>query len=274
MIKLQETYPTLAHEKAARAIVSYFQQLPETAAVLLVNSCARGRATPDSCLDVLVLVAPETLAQQGQQLNDNWQAFYKTDPHFVALAQAGRFAEVHLDIEDGRYTPTPRTIDEPADSFELAVGNHLAYSLVLWERSGYATQLKQQWLPYYAETLRQERLVQIQNACRHHLDHIPLYARRELYFAAFDRLYTGFQLFMQALFIAHSTYPIAYNKWIREQVEVILELPDLYRLLPGVLEVRPFISGIITSRAQELATLLELYTEKKLPAAPQSNSQN
>ncbi|MAT99817.1 MAG: hypothetical protein CL608_21970 [Anaerolineaceae bacterium] len=273
MIKLQETYPTPAHEKATRAIVSYFQQLPETEAVLLVNSCARGQATSDSCLDVLVLVTPQTLAQQGQQLNDSWQTFYKTDPNFAALAQAGRFAEVHLDIEDGRYTPTPRTIDEPADGFELAVGNHMAYSIILWERNGYATQLRQQWLPYYAQPLRQERLVQIQNACRHHLDHIPLYARRELYFAAFDRLYTSFQLFMQALFIAHNTYPIAYNKWIREQVVEILGLPDLYRLLPGVLEVRPFTSGIVTSRAQELATLLELYTEKKLPAAHQSNFQ-
>jgi predicted nucleotidyltransferase len=266
MSKLQETYPTLAHEKAARAIVSHFQQLPETAAVLLVNSCARGQATPDSCLDVLVLVAPETLAQQGQQLTDNWQTFYKTDPHFAALAQAGRFAEVHLDIEDGRYTPAPRTIDDAADDFELAVGNHMAYSIILWERNGYATQLKKQWLPYYTETLRQERLLQIQNACRHHLDHIPLYARRELYFAAFDRLFTSFQLFMQALFIAHGTYPIAYNKWIQEQVEGILDLPDLYHLLPGVLEVRPFTSSIVTSRAQELSTLLDLYTEKNLRA--------
>lgn len=268
MTKLQETYPTLAHENAARAIVSYFLQLPETAAVLLVNSCARGRATPDSCLDMIVIVEPELLAQHSQRLNENWLSFYKTDPHFTALAQAGRFAEVHLDIIDGRYTPIPRTIDDAADSFELEVGNHLAYSIILWEQNGYATQLKQQWLPYYPESLRQDRLAQIQNACRHHLAHIPLYTRRELYFAAFDRLYTSFQLFMQALFIAHRTYPIAYNKWIREQVEEILGLPDLYRLLPGVLEVRPFTSGIITSRAQELATLLELYTEKNLPALP------
>lgn len=269
MIKLQETYPTLAHEEATRAIVSYFQQLPETAALLLVNSCARGKATPDSCLDLVVLVAPDALAQQGAQLNANWLTFYQTDPCFAALAQAGRFAEVHLDIGDGRYAPTPRTIDDGPDSFELEVGNHLAYSVVLWERNSYATRLKQQWLPYFAEPLRQERLRQVQDACRHHLAHIPLYARRELYFAAFDRLYTSFQLFMQALFLAHGVYPIAYNKWIQEQVEEILNLPDLYRLLPGVLEVRPFTSSIVTSRAQELATLLDLYTEKNRPAPAQ-----
>jgi hypothetical protein len=92
--------------------------------------------------------------------------------------------------------------------------------------------------------------------------------RRELYFAAFDRLYTSFQLFMQALFIAHRTYPLAYNRWIREQVEEVLGLPELYRLLPGVLEVRPFESGIVTCRAQELAALLAFYTEKVAEPEP------
>lgn len=261
MIQLQETYPTLAHESAAGAVVSYFQALPETEAVLLVNSCARGQAAPDSCLDMVVFVAPQTLAAYGAQMNDNWLAFCQAEPHFAALKKAGRFAEVHLDIVNGRYTPAPRTIDDGPDSFELEIGNHLAYSVILWERSGYATQLKKQWLPYYTESLRQERLRQVQDACRHHLAHIPLYARRELYFAAFDRLYTSFQLFMQALFLARGVYPIAYNKWIRAQVEEILALPDLYRLLPGVLEVRPFESAVVTGRAQELATLLAVYTE-------------
>jgi hypothetical protein len=261
MIELQESYPTLAHETAARAVVSYFQALPETESVLLVNSCARGRATPDSCLDIIVFVSPESLVRHGQRLNANWLAFYRSDPRFAALAQAGRFAAAHLDIVDGRYTPTPRTLDDPADSFELAVGNHLAYSVILWERSDYVTRLKKQWLPYYPEPLRQERLLQVQNACRYHLDYIPFYAQRELYFAAFDRLYTSFQLFMQALFLARGVYPIAYNKWIREQIEDILGLPDLYRLLPGVLEVRPLESAVVTGRAEELATLLTIYTE-------------
>lgn len=261
MIKLQATYPTQAHENAAAATVSYFQQLPEAEAVFLVNSCARGRATADSCLDIVIFVAGETLAQHGPHLKEDWHSFCQSEPCFAALAQAGRFATTHLDIVDGRYTLIPRAIDDGPDSFELELGNHLAYSVILWERSEYATRLKKQWLPYYAESLRQERLRQVQDACRHHLDHIPFYARRELYFAAFDRLYTSFQLFMQALFIAHRTYPIAYNKWIREQIEEILGLPELYRLLPGVLEVRPFESAVVTGRAEELATLLTICTE-------------
>ena len=43
------------------AVVDFFGQRAETEAVLLVNSCARGKATPDSCLDIAVLVRPEVL---------------------------------------------------------------------------------------------------------------------------------------------------------------------------------------------------------------------
>lgn len=262
MSPLQGTYPTPIHEAAAEAVVVYFQQILETEAILLVNSCARGRATPGSRLDMIVYVTPESLARDGQRLKGEWLAFYRTDRRFEALRQIGRFAGVHLDIVNGHYTPSERTVDDGADNFELEVGNHLAYSVILWERSGYARQLRRLWLPYYDEQRRQARLIQVQNACHHHLDHIALYARRELYFAAFDRLYTTFQLFLQALFITRRTYPLAYNNWIREQIEDILELPELYRLLPGLLEVRPFESGVVTGRADELRILLALYTEK------------
>jgi hypothetical protein len=258
---LTAAYPTQAHETAAGAIISYFQALPETETILLVNSTARGRATADSCLDMVVFTSTEMLALCGDEMQAGWQDFYQSDPRFSGLRQSGRFAEVHLDILDGFYQLNSRTIDDPADSFELEVGNHLAYSAILWERSDYTAHLKATWLPYYSEELRQERLKQVQAACRHNLEHVPLYAARELYFAAFDRLYTAFQLFMEALFISRSTYPIAYNKWIREQVEDILGLADLYRVLPGLLEVRPFQSSIVVSRADELDTLLSLYTE-------------
>lgn len=261
MAQLPSTYPTPVHEAAAEAVVVYFQPILETEAILLVNTCARGRATRNSSLDFIVCVAPEALAMASQRFKDEWLAFCRTDRRFAELRQVGRFAEVHLDIVDGRYAPRVRTIDDGADGFELVVGNHLAYSVILWERSDYARQLRRQWLPYYGESLRQARLVQVQNAFHYHLDHVALYAERELYFAAFDRLYTSFQLFLQALFIARRTYPLAYNKWIREQIEDILGLPELYRLLPGLLEIRPFESGVVAGRAEELRILFTLYAE-------------
>ena len=65
------------------------------------------------------------------------------------------------------------------------------------------------------------------------LHHIPLYIKRGLYFQSFDRLYNAYQEFLQALFISRCTYPIAYNKWIREQVEEIAERIALRALRLG-----------------------------------------
>lgn len=45
-------YPTPEHERASRAAASYFAGHPGVDAVLLVGSCARGKASPDSCLDL------------------------------------------------------------------------------------------------------------------------------------------------------------------------------------------------------------------------------
>ena len=50
-------YPSQEHERAAEAITSYFAALEEADAVLLMSSCARGKATVDSCLDVQVIVS-------------------------------------------------------------------------------------------------------------------------------------------------------------------------------------------------------------------------
>lgn len=91
------------------------------------------------------------------------------------------------------------------------------------------------------------------------LHHIPLYVERGLYFQSFDRLYNALQEFLQALFIARRTYPIAYNKWIREQVEEILGLPELYAQLPRLLEIRHFESREIAEKAVTLERLLEAY---------------
>lgn len=96
-------------------------------------------------------------------------------------------------------------------------------------------------------------------ALPNNLHHIPLYVERGLYFQSFDRLYNPFQEFLQALFIARRTYPIAYNKWIREQVEEILGLPELYAQLPRLLEIRHFESREIAEKAVTLERLLEAY---------------
>jgi hypothetical protein len=120
------------------------------------------------------------------------------------------------------------------DTFEIGIGNLVAYSAPLGESGPHLGALRAHWLPYYDEALRLDRLAMVREACLYDLAHVPFFAGRGLFFQSFDRLYKAFQEFLQALFISQRVYPIAYNKWIREQVEGWLGLPELYAQLPAL----------------------------------------
>jgi hypothetical protein len=81
--------------------------------------------------------------------------------------------------------------------------------------------------------------------------------RIERAFHAFHRLYLAFQDFLQALFIALRRYPIAYDKWIREQVEDMLALPQIYERLPAIVGIDRLAPAQVAARARELRTLLD-----------------
>ncbi len=59
-------YPT-PHGRAAKAITDFFSDQPDAEAVLLTNSCARGTATADSCLDLQVLTPTASVAPLDQE---------------------------------------------------------------------------------------------------------------------------------------------------------------------------------------------------------------
>ena len=61
------------------------------------------------------------------------------------------------------------------------------------------------------------------------------------------------------LFISRRIYPIAYNKWIWEQVEEILGMPELYAQLSHLFEIKQFESSEIADKAKEVEQLLEEY---------------
>ncbi len=260
-MNLEATYPTEEHETAANAIVEFFKSNYKIDAVLLVNSCARGKATRDSCLDIITLAKPDPSRSQFNELEAGWIDFEKSSPAIRALYGAGKYSVVHPDFISGVFHP--REQDEAAgpDDFEVQIGNFLAYSVPLWQGSDYYLELQQEWLPYYNDELRQKRLEQVRWFCLNNLHHIPLYIERKLYFQSFDRLYNSYQEFLQALFIARRTYPIAYNKWIREQVEEILGLPELYAQLTHLLEIQNFESNEIADKAKELEELLDRYCQ-------------
>ena len=69
--------------------------------------------------------------------------------------------------------------------------------------------------------------------------------------------YKAFREFLQVLFIARRTYPLSYTKWVREQVENWLALPELYRELPPLLSVRNIEGVEVGEKAAALHRLLE-----------------
>ncbi|HXX36549.1 MAG TPA: nucleotidyltransferase domain-containing protein [bacterium] len=252
-------YPTAAHEKAAEAVVGMFRHLAPVPAVILRGSCARGRATRDSCVDIVVLTSDAASPDDRRTLEQSWERAYRVEAVYETLRSVGRFSHVDLDVTDGRFAEPPRGWTSGPDSFELEIGNTVAYTVPLWQRGEAFNRLAGQWLPYYDDARRARRLAATIGFARNNLAHVPLYVERGLYFQAFHRLYHAFQEFLQALFIAHRTYPIAYDKWIREQIEEILGLPDLYRQLPGLFEYRRFESDELTARAEHLERLLGEY---------------
>lgn len=256
-------FPTELHQQTTETVAAFFAASPLVDTLLIVNSIARGQATPDSDLDLAVLVEPSVPAAAIQRLEQDWVSYSTSQPTLVNFRQSGRFAHIHLDVVQGVYFDETWDDGGGPDAFEIEIGNQLAYSVPHSPPGPYFQQLHAKWLPFYAELLRSKRLEMVRNAALYDLDHVAFFVQRGLYFAAFDRLYRAFQEFLQALFIARRTYPIAYNKWIREQVENWLKLPDLYAQLPTILSISQLESPELVQKSIKLRALLEHWTQEE-----------
>ena len=254
-------FPAPLHHQVAELVREFFATQAHVDTVLLVNSCARGQAVPDSDVDVAVLVESSTSAEELRELERLWGEFAAGQALIDRFRQAGRFSQVHLDVFDGRITPSIWDDGGGPDSFEVEIGNRFAHSLPLHEAGARFRELQAEWLPYYPENVHLRRLAMVRDACAYDLDCIPFLLERALHFQAFDRLYKAYQEFLQALFIARKIYPIAYNKWIREQVAGWLGLPDLYRALPPILSIRNVESDEVIGNADALRNLLDTWVQ-------------
>jgi predicted nucleotidyltransferase len=250
-------FPTALHHDAAQAVNDFFSNIKSVDTVLLVNSCARNQAVPESDLDFAILVEPGTSERKIKNMESKWNAYSATHPALVKYKQLSQFAHLHLDIITGSYTPTILEVGVASDYFEIEIGNQVCYSAPMNGPGDYFKELQKKWLPYYDEALRAQRFEMTKNACQYDLDHIPFFIKRKLYFQAFDILCKAFQEYLQSLFIAHGTYPIAYNKWIYYQIAELMNLPGLYAKLPAILSVSNLESEEINHKANMLRELLD-----------------
>lgn len=249
-------FPSRLHRDTAELVRNYFYATAEVDTVLVVNSCARGHAVPESDLDFAILMKPGTTTIEITNIERMWQIYLETQPAFLKYKQSNQFAHLHLDLIDGNYKPGNLENGEPIDFFEIEIGNQICYAAPMHSAGPYFKQLQDKWLPYYDEELRLQRLMMSRNACEYDLDHIPLLVKRKLNFQAFDILCKAFQKYLQTLFIANKIYPIAYNKWIKEQIVNWLKMPGLYPKLPPILSVNNIESDEIIEKANMLRRLV------------------
>lgn len=249
--------PSTQHEQALSALIDFWSRQPAVSTVVVVNSCARGTATPVSDLDLTILAQPETSAAARLALEAAWRTEYLRQPVFAELRALGPFCTIHLDVITGEFEPEVWDDGGGPDTFELDIGNLLVYGAPVWERDTCFAELQAQWLPFYPEPLRRQRWQMVYAACLYDLAFVHAYAERELLFQAFDRLYKALREFLQALFIAHRRYPLTYIKWIREQLVEHLGLPELYTQLPAILALSELTAPQLKAHADALRTLLE-----------------
>jgi len=253
---IKPVFPTILHQNMAELVQDYFLNISKVDTVLTVNSCARGQAVAESDLDFAVLVKPETTQAQIEKIETDWITYSKTQRVISEFRDSNQFAHLHLDIIDGKFNPTVIEVGEASDYFEIEIGNHICYSAPMNRSGSYFKELQSKWLPYYNEDLRIQRFEMSYKACEYDLNHIPYFVKRGLYFQAFDILHRAFQEYLQTLFIANKTYPIAYNKWIKEQITKWLNKPNLYPKLSPVLSIRSIESNEINDKAVLLRELL------------------
>ena len=208
-------FPTEEHAAAASAAADWAYRMAGVDTVLVVNSCARGVAVEASDLDLAVVFDHPV---DDDALDSEWRAHCRADPMLNAFWNRSAFSAIHLDFFDD--VPQPQIWDEGGgpDDFEIVVGNWIAHAVPFGESGPHFATLRQQWLPYYDENSRHARIAMIAEACRRDLEFIPFYLERDLTLQAFDRLYKAFREYLQLLFVVHRTYPLAYNKWLREQL--------------------------------------------------------
>ena len=121
-------FPTTLHQDAAYLIRDYFLTIPDVDTILVVNSCARGLAVPESDLDFAILVKPGIIATEIKNIETAWQVYSEGQPVILKYKQSNPYALLHLDIIDGNYTPAIMEEGCGPDYFEIEIGNQVCYS--------------------------------------------------------------------------------------------------------------------------------------------------
>lgn len=246
-------------------MVGYFELFPEVFAIALTGSLARGKAVIGSCIDLCFFLDKEGYEALPSGLKARTKAYSRMGGevcYYDGKVEGGiEFGDIRVDIEftDGKFQTGHMSFDIVRDEFETTIGNHLVYCLPLFQRGVKYQRLRSKYLPFYSDALRKERLTGTQSEFSYKTWKTRWLASRGEYLAALETLLEAQRIFLQHLFIKERKYPIDYVKWLKEQCETILSMPELYAKLADVVEGIKLNKRGIAEKAAVLEQIMQHY---------------
>ena len=253
------TFPTQSHQEAFEATVEHFKKKEGVLAITLVGSILRSQGSFDADVDVDVFVedskAIDTLSSEFDVVGPSILKGLKDK------SDTGCFFDIGLHIRTLNPQPHKRSWTDGPGEFEIELGHSFVYCEPVFKRGAAYDSAKKKFLPYYNETLRNERLKEAGTFCLNNIEHIEPYVKRGLYFQAFERLHDACKEFLQALFISKRVYPLDYDKWVKYELVEILKMPGLYKEFVLLYELQKLESNELIEKGRHLYELYRKYVK-------------
>jgi len=237
------SFPHRDYKTTLTKIVNYFKKYPGVYAIVLTGSLARGKAVKGSCVDLFIFLPTKHLRSLASAINSRIEAYSRLGgqiAYYEGEVEGGiEFGDVRVDVgfTDGNFNNShEHSFDITRDDFETTVGNLLVYSVPLYQKGRQFQRLKQKYLPFYDNALREIRLKGTAEEFDYKIWKTRWLAERGEHFAALDALLEAQRIFLQHLFIRERKYPIDYVKWLREQCSQILAMPELYQEITKIVD--------------------------------------
>jgi len=258
-------FPNERYRDVLEKMAKYFEALPGVFAVILTGSLARGKAVEGSCIDLSVFIEKKQFERLAAGLRARVKAYSRLGGevcYFHGEIEGGvEFGDVRVDVNftDGKFRSGHMSFDVVRDELETTIGNLLVYCVPLFEKGDKYQLLRSRYLPFYNDALRKERLDGTNEELSYKSWKTRWLASRGEYLAALETLLETHGIFLQHLFVKERKYPIDYVKWLKEQCETILGMPELYPKLTAVVEGIKLNEKGIINKAAMLEQLMQQY---------------
>jgi len=266
-VELQEgiLFPNENYRRTLEKMVDYFRVFPGVFAVVLTGSLVRGKAVEGSCIDLCVFLHKEDYERLASGVKARAKAYSRMGGevcYYTSEVEGGvEFGDVRVDMQftDGKFQRGHMSFDIVRDEFETTIGNLLVHCMPFFQKGNRYQHLGARYLPFYDDAIRKERLDGTSEEFNYKAWKAHWLASRGEYFSALETLLETERIFLQHLFIKERKYPIDYAKWLKEQCETILCMPELYRKLTGVVEGIKLSKRGIIKKTSMLERMMQQY---------------